>query len=51
MMTNITAKPQTTEHQRLTDSEARRADWKDRGPYVSDVPRKRLATLALPGQL
>ncbi len=29
-------KPSTTEHQRLADSEARRADWKQWGPYVSD---------------
>ncbi len=27
---------QTAEHQRLADSEARRADWKNWGPYVSD---------------
>jgi hypothetical protein len=26
----------TAEHQRLTDSEARRADWKNWGPYVSE---------------
>ncbi len=26
----------TVEHQRLADSEARRADWKNWGPYVSD---------------
>ena len=32
-MTNM---PQTAEHKRLTDSEARRADWKNWGPYVSD---------------
>jgi hypothetical protein len=28
--------PQTAEHKRLADSEARRADWKQWGPYVSD---------------
>lgn len=28
--------PQTAEHRRLADSEARRADWKVWGPYVSD---------------
>ncbi len=28
--------PQTVEHKRLADSEARRADWKNWGPYVSD---------------
>jgi hypothetical protein len=27
---------QTAEHRRLADSEARRADWKNWGPYVSD---------------
>ncbi len=27
---------QTAEHQRLADSEARRADWKQWGPYVSE---------------
>ena len=27
---------QTAEHQRLTDSEARRADWKNWGPYLSE---------------
>ncbi|MGD2206004.1 MAG: glucosidase [Anaerolineae bacterium] len=27
---------QTIEHKRLTDSEARRADWKQWGPYVSE---------------
>ena len=27
---------ETTEHRRLADSEARRADWKNWGPYVSD---------------
>ncbi len=26
----------TAEHQRLIDSQARRADWKNWGPYVSD---------------
>ena len=29
-------KPNTPEHERLADSEARRADWKNWGPYVSD---------------
>lgn len=29
-------KPFTAEHQRLADSEARRADWKNWGPYVSE---------------
>ncbi|MEA3336290.1 MAG: glucosidase [Chloroflexota bacterium] len=29
-------KKQTAEHQRLADSEARQADWKHWGPYVSD---------------
>ncbi len=29
-------KPKTAEHQRLADSEARVADWKNWGPYVSD---------------
>ncbi|MBI1876761.1 MAG: glucosidase [Chloroflexi bacterium] len=28
--------PQTAEHQRLADSEARRGDWKNWGPYVSE---------------
>ena len=28
--------PPTAEHQRLADSAARRADWKNWGPYVSD---------------
>ncbi|MFW6174527.1 MAG: MGH1-like glycoside hydrolase domain-containing protein [Chloroflexota bacterium] len=28
--------PETAEHRRLADSEARRADWKNWGPYVSD---------------
>ena len=28
--------PTTTEHRRLADSEARRADWKHWGPYVSE---------------
>jgi hypothetical protein len=28
--------PQTAEHQRLADSEARRADWKNWGPYLSE---------------
>jgi len=28
--------PSTAEHQRLIDSEARRADWKEWGPYVSE---------------
>ncbi|MEP0545979.1 MAG: glucosidase [Rhodothermales bacterium] len=28
--------PDTAEHRRLADSEARRADWKNWGPYVSD---------------
>lgn len=28
--------PQTAEHQRLNDSESRKADWKNWGPYVSD---------------
>ncbi len=28
--------PPTAEHQRLADSEARRADWKNWGPYVAD---------------
>ncbi len=28
--------PKTAEHQRLTDSENRQADWKNWGPYVSD---------------
>ncbi|MGD9376420.1 MAG: glucosidase, partial [Anaerolineae bacterium] len=27
---------QTVEHQRLADSEARRADWKHWGPYLSE---------------
>ena len=31
-MTNHT----TAEHKRLADSEARKADWKNWGPYVSD---------------
>ena len=26
----------TAEHQRLADSEARRADWKNWGPYLSE---------------
>ncbi len=30
------AKQQTAEHKRLADSEARRADWKHWGPYVSE---------------
>jgi len=30
------AKQQTAEHRRLSDSEARRADWKHWGPYVSE---------------
>ena len=29
-------KPRTAEHQRLADSKARKADWKNWGPYVSD---------------
>jgi hypothetical protein len=29
-------KPETAEHQRLSDSEARKADWKNWGPYLSD---------------
>ena len=29
-------KPKTAEHQRLTDSKARKADWKNWGPYVAD---------------
>lgn len=28
--------PQTAEHQRLADSESRRGDWKNWGPYVSE---------------
>ena len=28
--------PPTAEHRRLADSEARRADWKHWGPYVSE---------------
>ncbi len=28
--------PQTAEHRRLADSEARRADWKNWGPYVAE---------------
>jgi hypothetical protein len=35
-MAQINATPPTAEHQRLTDSEARRADWKQWGPYVSE---------------
>jgi len=30
------AKQQTAEHKRLADSEARRADWKRWGPYISE---------------
>ncbi|HEX6383275.1 MAG TPA: hypothetical protein VF177_01275 [Anaerolineae bacterium] len=30
------AQTKTTEHQRLVDSEAREADWKNWGPYLSD---------------
>lgn len=30
------ARLQTAEHRRLADSEARKADWKNWGPYVSD---------------
>ncbi len=29
-------KPPTIEHQRLADSEARQADWKQWGPYVAE---------------
>jgi len=29
-------KHQTIEHQRLADSEANRADWKNWGPYLSE---------------
>ena len=29
-------RPKTAEHQRLTDSKARKADWKSWGPYVAD---------------
>ncbi len=35
-MTQINATPPTAEHRRLADSEARRADWKNWGPYVSE---------------
>ncbi len=28
--------PNTAEHKRLADSKARKADWKNWGPYVSD---------------
>jgi hypothetical protein len=34
-MKSMTSAP-TAEHQRLIDSEARRADWKNWGPYVSE---------------
>jgi len=30
------SRPETAEHRRLADSAARRADWKQWGPYVSD---------------
>jgi len=30
------SRPETAEHRRLADSEARKADWKNWGPYVSD---------------
>jgi hypothetical protein len=30
------SKPMTAEHQRLADSEARHADWKNWGPYLSE---------------
>jgi len=30
------SRPMTVEHQRLADSEARRADWKKWGPYLSE---------------
>jgi hypothetical protein len=30
------SRPQTAEHRRLADSEARRADWKHWGPYLSE---------------
>jgi hypothetical protein len=30
------SRPQTVEHQRLADSEARYADWKNWGPYLSE---------------
>ncbi len=32
----MTAQPQTAEHKRLAASEARRADWKHWGPYLSE---------------
>lgn len=35
-MTNSKPVQTTIEHQRLADSEARKADWKNWGPYVSD---------------
>ena len=35
-MTKTTIQNQTAEHQRLADSAARRADWKNWGPYVSE---------------
>ena len=35
-MTQDTVHATTAEHQRLADSEARRADWKHWGPYVSE---------------
>ena len=28
--------PETAEHKRLEDSEARQADWKNWGPYLSE---------------
>ena len=28
--------PETAEHRRLAESEARRADWKNWGPYLSE---------------
>ncbi|MBI1742347.1 glucosidase [Candidatus Acetothermia bacterium] len=30
------SQPQTSEHKRLADSEARKADWKNWGPYLSE---------------
>ena len=45
----------TAEHQRLADSEARRADWKNWGPYLSErawgTVREDYSATAKPGTI